>query len=141
MHLIDLRKVPELFNFLEKTSFIPKNIQESLSYSGLPKIISRKTEEGIEIEADVPGLKKEDITIEIEKGVLIISGERKEEKKEERENYIMNEVSYGKFSRNFSLGDKIDPDSITAKLNDGILKIELKFKEKENTEVKKIEIL
>ena len=128
--------LPEIFYALEKN--LNKNVFDI--FNAFPKISSKKTETGIEISADLPGLKKEEVNITIDKGILSISGERKEELKEEKNNYIMKEINYGTFSRSFSLGDKIDTENIEAEMENGVLKIKLKYKEKELIASKRIEI-
>lgn len=76
------------------------------------------------IEMDVPGYKKEDIKIEINKGNIVIRAE-KQETEEENKKYLHRERKvYGKIERSFHLED-IDEDSINATFNDGILKIEI----------------
>jgi HSP20 family protein len=82
-------------------------------------------EGNIEIELEAPGIKEEDLKIKVEDGMLIISGERKFEKEDKKENYYRMERSYGSFSRSFSLPDNIERDKIGAKYENGLLKITL----------------
>lgn len=90
------------------------------------------------IEMDVPGYKKEDIKIEINKGNIVIRAE-KQETEEENKKYLHRERKvYGKIERSFHLED-IDEDSINATFNDGILKIEISKMDEEETK-KYIEI-
>ena len=93
------------------------------------------------IEMDVPGFKKEDISIEVEDGYLTISAEKNCENNEEDEdkNYIRRERSYNSYKRSFYLGD-LDQDSIEAKFNDGMLNITVPKKEVTNNK-KKIDII
>ena len=87
---------------------------------------------------DVPGYKKEDIKIEINKGNIVIRAE-KQETEEENKKYLHRERKvYGKIERSFHLED-IDEDSINATFNDGILKIEISKMDEEETK-KYIEI-
>ncbi|MBZ2175428.1 Hsp20/alpha crystallin family protein [Schnuerera sp. xch1] len=76
------------------------------------------------LEAELPGIDKEEINIEIKDDVLTISVENKEEIKEERENYIRRERRYGSFRRSFCV-EGIDQDNIHAKFENGILHLEL----------------
>lgn len=77
------------------------------------------------LEVAVPGFKKEDFKVEIDNGMLMISGEHKEEKAEKEEKYTRKEFSYSTFSRSFTLPDNIDDGKIKATYNDGILFVEL----------------
>lgn len=90
------------------------------------------------LKADLPGLAKNDISVTIEHGILKIEGEKKEEKREDRNKYFHLERSYGKFSRSFTLPDEIDTNRIEAKMNNGVL--ELVFPKNENAKPRTIEI-
>ncbi len=93
------------------------------------------------IEMDIPGFKKEDISIEVEDGYLTIEAEKNIENNEENEdrNYIRRERSYNSYKRSFYLGD-LDQDSIEAKFNDGMLNITVPKKELTSNK-KKIDII
>ena len=75
--------------------------------------------------ADLPGIKQEDLDIRIDGNTLSVSGERKFEKDEKRENFRRVERRYGSFSRSFELPSSADRDNITANFKDGILQIEV----------------
>lgn len=87
------------------------------------------------IEIDIPGFNKEDIKIEAKDGYLTISAEKKAEENEENKNYICHERKYGKYERTFYLGE-LKTDDISAKFDNGILKI--KVPKVEETETKKL---
>lgn len=90
------------------------------------------------IEADIPGFKKEDIKIELNKGNLIISASKNIEDSEEDKNYIRRERTTSKYQRSFYLGE-VDEDRIDATFKHGTLKISIpKKEEKDNS--KTIEI-
>ncbi len=93
------------------------------------------------IEMDIPGFKKEDISIEVDDGYLTIEAEKNTENNEENEdrNYIRRERSYNSYKRSFYLGD-LDQDSIEAKFNDGMLNITVPKKELTSNK-KKIDII
>ncbi|MGQ9805930.1 MAG: Hsp20/alpha crystallin family protein [Chlorobiales bacterium] len=82
-------------------------------------------EKNIYIEAELAGLKKEDVKVSIEDNVLTIRGERKQENEEKKKNYHRVERVYGSFSRAFSLGENVDKDNIEAKYEDGVLHLTL----------------
>lgn len=75
--------------------------------------------------AELPGMKKEEVKVEVTGDALIIEGERKRENKEDKEGYHRYERSYGKFSRSIPLPEGAKADQAKAVLNDGVLKISL----------------
>lgn len=77
------------------------------------------------VEAQLPGMKKEDIKIEIDQGKLFVSGESCKENEIKKENYYKKEIIEGKFFRSFILPKNIDKDKLNASFKDGILKIRL----------------
>jgi HSP20 family protein len=83
----------------------------------------KENAEGIKIHAELPGIKKEDIQVDVSEGVLTLSGEKKTEKKEENERYHQAERSYGKFQRSFSIPKGVDVSQIDACFNDGVLEL------------------
>ncbi|KTD35453.1 heat shock protein, Hsp20 family [Legionella moravica] len=89
--------------------------------------------------ADVPGVKKEDISISLEQHVLTIKGERLFEKTEQHQSYTRRERAQGQFYRRFSLPQTADDAKITARYTHGVL--EIKIPKKEAATEKKIEIL
>jgi len=84
------------------------------------------TEKSIEFIAELPGVKKEDVKILLENGFLTVSGEKKNEFEANEENNVFrNERLFGKFERKFELPEEINPDEITAKFENGLLKISI----------------
>jgi HSP20 family protein len=77
------------------------------------------------LKAELPEVKKEDIKVTVEEGVLTISGERKFEKEETNKRYHRIERSYGSFQRSFTLPNEADTDKITSEFKDGVLTIHL----------------
>ncbi len=77
------------------------------------------------IKAELPEIERDDIHIEIENGMLTISGERHFEKDEETEKQHRMKSFYGKFSRSFSLPSDVDEEKISAKTKSGVLKVHL----------------
>jgi HSP20 family protein len=103
-----------------------------------PAVNERVDEKGYYLEIDLPGVKKENIEISVNDGVLTVSGERKLEKKEEKPNYTRIESFFGRFERAFKLPPDADLDNIEAKYEDGVLKIFIPKKQK--PEGKRIEV-
>lgn len=88
-----------------------------------PSIDISETDKQYMIDVEVPGMRKEDIDLNIENNTLTISGERKFEKKEDNKQYHRVESHYGSFSRSFTLPENVKVDSISASYNNGILNI------------------
>lgn len=82
------------------------------------------------VKADLPEVKKEDVKVTVENGVLAITGERKFEKEEKDKKYHRIERSYGNFLRSFTLPDAADSGKVTAEFKDGVLKVHLPKSEK-----------
>lgn len=81
------------------------------------------------IELAAPGLERKDFKVEVDKNMLTISSEKKEEKKEEKGGYTRKEFSYDSFSRSFTLPENVKDGNIDAKYQDGVLKITIPKKE------------
>ncbi len=75
------------------------------------------------IKAELPEMRKEDVKVTVENGVLTISGERKLEKEEKGKRYHRIERAYGSFVRSFTLPDDADADKVSAEFKDGVLKV------------------
>ena len=82
------------------------------------------------IKAELPEVKKEDVKITMEDGMLTITGDRKFEKEENGRKYHRVERAYGSFGRSFSLPDNTSPKKVTADFKDGVLKVHLAKDEK-----------
>lgn len=109
-----------------------------LSGTSWPKVDITESENEYKLHADLPGMKKEDIKIEVENGVLAISGHKKNEHRVEKERYSHLERSYGSFSRTFYLPEHVDQNSISAQYRDGVL--ELTMKKTEEAKPKSIKV-
>ena len=79
-----------------------------------PSVNTREGEYAYHIEVDLPGVKKEDIDIQVEDGVLKVSGERRVKEEIKEENYYKVESRFGSFSRSFSLPEEADTENIHA---------------------------
>lgn len=139
-----ITSMDSLFDKLFKDSFpsVSKELGDGFfSKSSYPRVNVIDYHDYIEIEAEIPGLKKEEISVDLTDNVLTISGEKKKTKKENFENgtFLYKELKHSSFKRNFTLGDNIEKTNISADFNDGILQIRLnKIK---STEPKKVKIL
>ncbi|NGZ04109.1 MAG: heat-shock protein Hsp20 [Nitrospira sp. WS238] len=95
-----------------------------------PSVDISETEGEYQIKAEIPDVKKEDVKVTLEDGVLTIQGERKHEKEEKGKKYHRIERSYGSFVRTFSLPDVIDEDKVRAEFKEGVLNLSLPKSEK-----------
>jgi len=82
------------------------------------------------VKADLPEVKKEDVKVTVENGVLTLTGDRKFEKEEKDKKYHRIERSYGNFLRSFTLPDAADGAKVSAEFKDGVLKVHLPKSEK-----------
>ncbi len=95
----------------------------------LPAVDIRETDDALIVAAELPGIERKDVKVDIKDGVLTISGERKYEKEADEENVHRMERVYGRFSRSFSLPSNVDVDKVEAKLENGVLTVRLPKKE------------
>ena len=87
--------------------------------------------ETIVITAELPGVDKKDVKVDVKDRVLTLKGERSYENEVKEENYYRKERSFGKFQRSFTLPAEVDSEKIKADYKDGVLKIEIPKPEKE----------
>lgn len=121
------RKVNRLFDD-PFTLFAPTFEEETLT-AWAPLCDIYETDKEIVIKAELPELKKEDVTVSLEANVLTIRGERKFEEENKRENYHRIERRYGEFLRSFTLPLYIEPEKINAEFKEGVLRVTLPKRE------------
>jgi HSP20 family protein len=92
-----------------------------------PPMDVHHTEQNIEITAELPGVKEEDIDITVEDGVLVLSGEKKKVQSDEERGYV--ERSYGRFERRITLPPNVDENACSANFENGVLTINLPISE------------
>jgi HSP20 family protein len=92
------------------------------------------------VKAELPGMKKEELKVTVENGVMTISGERKIEKEEKGKTYHRVERAYGRFERSFTLPEKADSTKVQAQYKDGILELRLPKTEKAATKATQVAI-
>jgi HSP20 family protein len=95
-----------------------------------PTVDISETEAEYAIKAELPEVKKEDVKVTVEDGVLTLQGERKQEKEEKGKKYHRVERSYGRFVRSFTLPDSVDESKVKAEYADGVLHLHLPKSEK-----------
>ncbi len=125
--------------------YIPRNMEQSFPVNNLDEVLNdlmgwnkggimrswapdvdiAENHDSYEIHAELPGMREEDINITLNNNVLTVSGEKKREVKEEKDNFVRVERSYGKFERSFSLPNNIVADRVSANYADGVLRVTL----------------
>lgn len=131
---------------------VPSVISDIDSYFGIPfpsfqsagrvrhtsRVMMKESDTALTVVAELPGVAKEDVTIQVNEDVLTISAERKQPELQEHEQLIRNEINYGKIERTVNLPYMINADNVSATFVNGILRIELP--KHENAKPKQIEI-
>ena len=90
-----------------------------------PAVDIYETEEAVVIMAELPGVNKEDVSIEVKGNILSIGGERRGDTTITEENYYRRERYFGAFRRAFNLQDPVNPDNVKARFKEGVLTIEI----------------
>jgi len=120
------------------------NLPNLINRSTMPAVNVSETETAYEVEVATPGMKKEDIKVDLDHNVLTISAETESEKEEKTENgkkVTRREFSYSSFKRSFTLPENVKAEEIGAAYEDGVLKLQLPKKEVTAVDkTKKIEI-
>lgn len=106
----------------------------------VPAVNIAETENEFHIELAVPGLKKEDFKINLDKNVLSVSAEKKTENVNESKKYSKREYSYNSFVRSFTLPETVDHAKIEAEYTDGILKLNVAKKEEAKIQSREIAV-
>jgi HSP20 family protein len=122
----ELEEMSERLNGLFGRELIRRNGEESLTaVDWAPSVDILETDKEYLIKAELPEVKKEDVKVAVENGILTIQGERKQEKEEKGKKFHRIERSYGCFERSFTLPDDADEKKITADFKDGILNVHM----------------
>lgn len=126
--------LPSVYDMFEGDRFFDDFFSKR-NYMKLPAVNIKENEKGFEVEMAIPGMKREDIRIEMKNNMVTVSGEKKEEKEEKEAKFHKKEFSYDSFIRSFTVPENVIADQIEAKCVDGVLKL-LIPKKAEKTEDK-----
>ena len=135
----DLRSLQDEVNRLFSTSF-----SRSFGDAGImrgawtPTVDIYENKDEIVLEAELPGMNREDFEQTIENNVLTLRGERRFEKKDESDSYHRVERAYGAFSRSFTLPHTVSSEGVTAEYKNGVLRVVLH--KREEVKARRIEI-
>ena len=115
-----------------------RDISEGAQHGWTPSVDLVRRDDALVLRADVPGVKPDEMKIEVEDDVLTVSGEHSEEKEEKKERYVRRERRYGSFSRSMVLPKGIKADDIAATTEDGVLEVTIPMakEEKQKVEIK-----
>ena len=114
------------FNFYSDPFYKIKRNQGQIDEEvNLPKVNVTEDENFFHLEAETPGMKDKDISIEVHNGVLTIKGHKENKSDTEKESYHIREFSSQSFERSFKLSDRVDTEKVSAKIDNGVLKVDL----------------
>ncbi|MBS1533119.1 MAG: Hsp20/alpha crystallin family protein [Bacteroidetes bacterium] len=125
----------DVFDSLINDSFLNERFVNKV-----PAVNIAETENEFHIELAVPGLKKEDFKISLDKNVLSVSAEKKTENVDEGKKYSKREYSYNSFVRSFTLPETVDYAKIGAEYTDGVLKLSVAKKEEAKIQSREIAV-
>ncbi|KAK3442146.1 17.4 kDa class I heat shock protein [Eucalyptus grandis] len=126
--------------FTSSLTNVPASARETSAFANA-RIDWKETPEAHVFKADVPGLKREEVKVEVEEGrILQISGERSKEKEEKNDKWHRVERSSGKFLRRFRLPENAKMDQIKASMENGVLTVTVPKEEEKKPEVKSVDI-
>jgi len=127
-----LARVPERFSDLFERFFENWELSPFLTAERTwwPAIDVAERDDAIVVKAEMPGMKREDINIEVHGNTLTISGEKKEETEQKGASYYHSERRYGSFQRNIPLPSDVDPEKIEATHREGVLTVTVPKSEK-----------
>jgi HSP20 family protein len=98
---------------------------DARTHRWLPAMDLVESGENLVLRADLPGMKRDDVEIEVKENVLTIAGERRTDNEEKADGYYRVERASGRFSRSLTLPEGIDADAITADFTDGVLEVRI----------------
>jgi len=105
--------------------FAELDVAGSRELAFVPSFEVKETKDAYVFKADLPGIREEDLDINLTGNRLTVSGKREEEKRSEEERYYAYERSYGSFSRSFTLPEGVDAEHVDAELRDGVLTVRI----------------
>jgi HSP20 family protein len=123
----ELEEVSTRLNRLFHQPFGRRPIEDegSLMAEWAPAVDVQETDGEYLIKADLPEVKKEDVHVELQDGMLCLRGERRQEKEEKRKKFHRIERAYGQFERRLALPSEVDAQKVAAEFKDGVLKVHL----------------
>lgn len=139
-------EMDRLFDRFDRFGFpsfasLPSLFERPASFSfNLPAVDVTEDDKAYRIEAELPGLDEKDIEVSLNGDLLVLKGEKRQEKEEKDKNTYVSERSYGSFQRAFSLPDGVDRNKIAADFSRGVLTVTLPKSAETQKQQKKVEI-
>jgi len=99
-----------------------------------------ETDDAYELQVDLPGLSRDDVSVDYANGVIRISGERSDEHEDKRKGYYISERSYGAFHRSFRVPEDVKMEDIRARFDNGVLTVSLPKSEEARKDARRIEV-
>ena len=141
MSLIPRHSLFDIDNVFDRFFAPSVNSDETENALWSPRIDLKETDSSYIVDAELPGVKKEDIHVTLDNGVLSIEAETNKEDKEEKDGKVIRqERRYGKYVRSFSVGNGVSESDIQASFKDGLLKLTVPKLEPESKDKQRIEI-
>ena len=135
----DLRSLQDEVNRLFSTNLSRTFDDEGMARGAWnPSVDIYENKDHIVLEAELPGMKREDFDLSIENNVITLRGERRFEKQDEGDNFHRVERSYGSFSRSFTLPQTVQTDHVTAEYRNGVLRVTMP--KREEVKARRIEV-
>lgn len=126
--------LPRLFGGASAT---PSDVSVSIA---VPAVDVTEADGAYKVTAELPGLAEKDIEVSVSGDMLVLRGEKRQEREEKEANYYLSERSYGSFQRSFTLPDGVDRDKISAEFSKGVLTLTLPKTAEAKKQDKKIEV-
>ncbi len=117
------REMNQLFDDFFRGSSLSRVSERCEGFS--PCLDIKESDKELVLEAELPGMEEKDIDVQLAQDRLIISGEKKQEKEDKKDNYHRVERHYGRFHREIPLTEEIDTDKVTAEFKKGVLTIKM----------------
>lgn len=121
----ELRNFNRMLTHFFDEPFFQNERQELMAKTWMPKVDIYDTKDAFIIKAELPGIDKNDIKVDVDGRLLTLRGERKSETEEKENAYYRREMYVGTFERSFTLPEDIDPGLIKAEYKDGVLSLEV----------------
>ncbi|MDW6021545.1 Hsp20/alpha crystallin family protein [Mesorhizobium sp. BAC0120] len=112
----------------------------SLRAGGWPSIDMHETDQAYEVEAELPGLEQKDVEVNLRDNSLLITGEKRNEHKEETGGRHYTERSYGRFERMIPFDVEVDPDKVEARFKNGVLSVKVPKNPKASSKTRHVEV-
>ena len=119
------RPAGNLFRFYSPFLATPPTRTDEEASEWIPSVDVSETENGFEVRAELPGVTKDDLHVSVKDNLLTLSGEKRQEKVDDTQNYRRVERHYGNFQRKFALPREVATDDIKAEYTDGVLTVSI----------------